>query len=209
MIYAIKTRHLPYGDSYGALITLKKEKCCSNQCGESERCKLLSVTVCLHRRCFSCVFSVICLTHFWHGRYAPISINKIVYKGCVLAWVSLLLYAQNYNLPFGCCCFVHLKSKSSFMHITTVIVYWPQTTAKTLNTVLEHVLCRYRWRSDAAAAAAALLTHCFCYAACADIMLEGQQKHFHWPGSAAGGGWFCAAAVEAAAVVLQSGWKQK
>lgn len=35
-------------------------------------------------------------------------------------------------------------------------------------------------------------------------VLEGQQKHIHWPGSAAGGDWFCAAAAEAAAVVLQS-----
>lgn len=43
MICAIKSRHLAHGDSSGALITLKREKCCNNQNGESERCKLLSV----------------------------------------------------------------------------------------------------------------------------------------------------------------------
>lgn len=40
-------------------------------------------------------------------------------------------------------------------------------------------------------------------------MLEGRQKCMHWPGSAAEGGWFCAAVAEAAVVVVQSGWKQK
>lgn len=51
----------------------------------------------------------------------------------------------------------------------------------TLNTVPEHILCRHRWRNEAAAAAA-LLTCCFHHTAsvCVDSLTSCCKAYDHW-----------------------------
>lgn len=118
------------------------------------RCGLLHIrcsTAWRHRRCFSNVVRL----HFY-----------------------LHLYSCQHRLQ-NSPCFTHANmTQSAFLCFNSIFyVLCSEQRSATLSVVPECILCRHRWRAEAAVAT---LTCCFCYSGGVDIMLYLQLIYFSY-----------------------------